>query len=197
MEKNITTLEENVEKLNSKMEAIDFEHINKRIEALETKSPDDTPNHTSPVSNSQASHTAQGTEEIMARMKRVNNVIFFGVPEKTPDVTNQQVDEIIKNLCPQSKAVKIARIGRTNDSGKPRPVIVELPTVGDKWNLIKNGNKEINRKSSELQGISIRPDLTKQQQEEEYKLRVELRSRKAKGETDLMIKKGAIVSKNF
>lgn len=53
------------------------------------------------------------------------------------------------------------------NSAKPRPIILELPSKRDKWQLIKKANEE-NRKSLELTGINIKLDLTKQHQHEEF-----------------------------
>lgn len=189
IEKSITTMESNLGRLNEKMESL--ENLNQRIENLEAKL-----SQSPSINPCQDKHSTHETDEVLARMKRVNNVIFFGILEKDPDDTNQQIEEIIKKLCPQTTTNKISRIGKNKNSDKPRPVIVELPTEKEKWLLIKKGNEKTNRESIVPPGVSIKPDLTKQQQLQEYKLRVELRSRRSSGETNLIIKKGKIVSKN-
>ena len=72
---------------------------------------------------------------------------------------------------------------------------MDIPVYGRKLVLkkatnLRNANLELIRNN-----VFINPDLTRQQREEQYKLRQELKRRRAGGE-EVIIRKGLIVSKN-
>ena len=97
-------------------------------------------------------------------------------------------------LKPYVQSVKRLTCRSTASSTKPAPLLVTLRVAHDRQMLLKNATKlrdstDLTKKSS----IFINPDLTQIERQEGFALRSEWRRRKAAGEFDSVIRKGAIV----
>ena len=186
----LRSAETQIDNINGRIDKL--ESLTQRIEALEkdhTRQPLlPTPETREPLQN--------GTEEIVDRLNRRNNAVIFGLAEKDEEQTKQHIEVIAEKLEVNMKMLKITRAGRPRTDGKPRPIIIELATEQEKWNFIKKANSIRYREIEELKNIYIKPDLTKTQRQEDSKLREELKTRRAKGEDNLIIRKGKIVAKN-
>ena len=134
--------------------------------------------------------------------EKSNNIILHNVEEQEIENDNQKVEEIIKILDPQGSLapntgnLTIKRLGKKKSPEKgitlrPRPVQIVLPNPNSKNGILKNSR---NLRDSKYQQISVRPDLTRKQQEIDYKLRQQLRQRKDKKE-DVIIYKGEIIQR--
>ena len=86
----------------------------------------------------------------------------------------------------------VIRLGnKKTDSVKPRPIKIIFPDVEMKKKIFK-GCK--NLKGTAYEKISVQSDLSPEQQEKNFKMRIELKERKAKGE-NVCIYKGQIINK--
>ena len=138
--------------------------------------------------------------------ERANNIILHHIEEQeieNDSLDKQEVEEVIKILDPQGSFAPttgnllIKRLGKkkTPEKGntlKPRPVQIVLPDQNSKIGMLKNSRNL--RNSDKYKHISARNDLTRKQQEMDYKLRQQLRQRKDKKE-DVIIYKGKIILK--
>ena len=88
--------------------------------------------------------------------------------------------------------VKTAHLGRINPD-KPRPLLVNLSDSSSRRYLLQNS--KILRGNPEYNKVYISPDLSPKEREANKKLHMELRQHRQGGETNLIIRKGKIVSK--
>lgn len=165
------------------------EYLNERVKTLEEKPA---------VKPDSASLISSASNEVAERLKKTNNAVIYGLPEESAGDT-AEVSIVLKSINMDStKPLELIRLGkgvRKNQHGNtiPRPLLIKLNSEQEKWKVIKEANKPENRTKPELKNISIKPDLTKTQRDEEFQLRSELRQRKAEGEQDLVIRGGKII----
>jgi len=142
--------------------------------------------------------------------KRKNNIVILRLQEQTGNnreenlekdkVEVKKIMEVI-NTNPEYKAEleelinkkKYLRLGRTRTEGKIRPIKIELPDEEMKRSIFQ-GCK--NLRDSEYNHISIQNDLTKDEQETNYKLRKELRERLANNENVCIFRNQIIDAKD-
>ena len=134
----------------------------------------------------------QGNEivfrELRERESRKNNLVIHKVPELVGDsVTTRdrrehdvrrvlEVFEFLDCIVPREDIKFIYRPGDKIDSAWPRPVILSLKDPGARHYLLNNASKLAN---SAFSSISVVPDLTPQQRNEEEGLRKEATKRNA------------------
>ena len=146
--------------------------------------------------------TTEDEKERKEIEEKSNNIILHNVEEQELENDNHKIEEIIKILDPQGSLapntgnLTIKRLGKKKSPEKgitlrPRPVQIVLPNPNSKNGILKNSR---NLRDSKYQQISVRPDLTRKQQEIDYKLRQQLRQRKDKKE-DVIIYKGEIIQR--
>ena len=87
-------------------------------------------------------------------------------------------------------------MGKLFESGdrttkKPRPILVELKNQEHRNKILRKAKTLYDHK--EWKGVYINRDMTAREREEEYQLRKELREKRLKGETNLVIKNGKII----
>ena len=87
---------------------------------------------------------------------------------------------------------KTTRLGRINPD-KPRSLLVNLSDSSSCRYLLQNS--KMLRGNPEYSKVYISPDLSPKEQEANKKLHIELRQHRQAGETNLVIKKGKIVTK--
>ena len=131
-------------------------------------------------------------EEQKEKEKRQNNVILYNVilynvPEKLEGPNDKEVVEnlILEELgVKEAKVDEITRLGTCNE---PRPILLKLNDaqtlrkVLSKAYLLRNARNEMHR------NIYLAPDKSIKEREKYRELQKELRERKERGQTDIMI----------
>ena len=125
--------------------------------------------------------------------KRKNNIIILRLDEhsgnseeekiekdrteikKLLNITNPELEAELENVISKKKSL---RLGKSKEGAK-RPIKLELPDEDMKKDIFKGCRK---LKGSAFSHVSIQNDLTKEEQETNYKMRQELRQRKENGE---------------
>ena len=106
--------------------------------------------------------------------------------KKIVQITNSELISELENILKEDK--NITRLGKKNPD-RTRPLRIILADEDMKKDVLKGCRK---LKNSDFQHISVQEDLTREEQERQYKLRQELRKRKQEGER-VCIFKGEII----
>ena len=106
--------------------------------------------------------------------------------KKIIQTTNPELLSELENILKENK--NITRLGKKN-ADRPRPLKIVLADEEMKKDVLK---KCKNLKNSDYKHISVQEDLTREEQEKQYKLRQELRKRKQEGEK-VCIYRGEII----
>lgn len=123
---------------------------------------------------------------------RSKNLVLFNVPEKPNETENDLKSTIntILNECsiqPLNCETSIKRLGAKKGE-KHRPVKIFLSSETQKWDYIKRIN------SKKHQDIFARRDLNKEEQEQDFRLRQELKkTRDSDPHNSYVIRRGKIV----
>jgi exonuclease VII large subunit len=124
---------------------------------------------------------------------RAKNVVIFGIQENdktTFDETLKQIQSVLDecSLPPINEPqLNIHRLG-PRTAGKNRPIRIKLSSDTQKWEYLKRINQ------NRIKGVFARLDLDREEQEQDFRLRKELKEkRKEDPETHYKIAKGAIV----
>ena len=135
-------------------------------------------------------------QELEDKKRRRNNVIFYNIPE--PDTPNQQIDSnYVLTLCKETykldvQILKAFRLGKKLPN-KSRPLLIQLENDNIKAKILA---KSYLLKSVELyRNIYVSNDMTKTERAKHKQLVEELKSRRAKGETNIVIRGNAIITK--
>ncbi|KAK4317199.1 hypothetical protein Pmani_011680 [Petrolisthes manimaculis] len=149
--------------------------------------------------------------------RRKSNLVIYNLPE--PEGTNaEEVGDIEEAVCQQLfeqeikvqevAVVSVKRLGKPRerevrprpnanaaepgvaDKPKPRPLLVKLIDAKTKWTILKNCKNLKYTQNDIFKYVSVTPDMTYKQRQEDKRLRDELRRRKGMGETNLYISKG-------
>ena len=139
---------------------------------------------------------------------RRNNLVLYNLKESSEEgaVTRERDDllkvvDIFKNGVRQPEVLieKVIRMGKRpegENADRKRPLLVRLKEgEGNKWTILKNA-KNLKNAPEWMRKIGISQDLTKQQREDEKKLRSELMSRRRNGDDTWFIKGGQLCKKN-
>ena len=184
IEQRMTTVEQSVTINSTTIDKIDSK-VDKTAADVE-KLKDDMKK----VNESSTSSSSESVfEEIRNRKAKENNIIVHGLPEpardikKVEDRINADKDSLsdvmktIKVKFNSTKDVKFMhRIGEANkdkddsraDQTKPRPLLVGFRAIDKKTEVLNNAR---HLKNSKHEKLSIIPDLTKQQRQEDADLR--------------------------
>ena len=135
--------------------------------------------------------------EKQERERKANNICIFNVPESTKttlEESYQEDVEHVKYICEKVEIKKedvrgLFRIGKTKRLSKPRPIILKLTNEEKKSELLKLRDLKIKD-----QNIYIHPDRTKKEQEDHRLLVSQLRERRERGEENLGIRNGKIMT---
>ena len=174
------------------------ESLNERVETLENRDL---------VSNDKIKDLVG--EEI-AELKEVEarrlNLVCLNMPEsKKEDAVERQHEDrdFLMNILENKmnldigdiQVTKLVRLGRREaGQNKTRPIRFTVGVFDHKRQIL-TANKMLRRSEDFVyNNIYFTPDLTKNQRKQAYELRVERRSREGKGETDLKISRGKIVT---
>ena len=113
--------------------------------------------------------------------------------ENTEQVVLKLFDKLgVKNTTEIAEVKRIPQRMEGQPGGRPRKVLVKLadPKI---QKIVLDKSKDLRRIGNGWETTFLSPDLTKKQREKAYQLRVERRRRTDAGETNLVIKNGAVV----
>ena len=133
-------------------------------------------------------------DELADRERRRKNLIVYNFHENS----NYQADkakflELSKEVFNLDlQIIKVVRLGKSNN-GKPRPLLVGLDNEAEKIEILSQSGKL--RRLDQYNEIYIVADKTKYEREKHKKLVDELKSRRSKGERNLVIRNGIIVTR--
>ena len=138
-------------------------------------------------------------KEIKQRKEKANNLCIFNIPESTKtSEKEQQLDDKLKiksvidpnSEIPKGKIEYIRRVSNKVD-GKTRPIIIKFKCLETRNKILKMRDLVYEDTDNQTK-IYIHPDRTKQQQEENKKLREKLHEIRNSGE-NAVIRNGKIV----
>ena len=128
---------------------------------------------------------------------RAKNLILFGIEESdNREEWAQQVDKIIKDChidmkVEKNNSYRLGRYDASKHKERPRPLRISTRSENQMFELLSRIN------GMKLSGIFARKDLSKKEQEEDFRLRKELReTREADPDSAYKIKKGKIIKVN-
>jgi len=132
-------------------------------------------------------------DELTDRDRRKRNVIIYNFPE-AKDRTDDKNSFL--TLCRtvfdlNAPVTQVLRLGKRFEN-KFRPLLVCFEEEDDKSNVISHSNWLC--RHDQYKRVFIAPDRTKFEREKYTKLVNELKERKARGETNLIIRNGCMVS---
>ena len=140
-------------------------------------------------------------DEYQDRERRKANIILHNIPEPDNDTRTEKelmdrqtftrITEEVFNM--KVKATKAIRLGRPQED-RPRLVLITLENPEVRRDILKRC-KEL-RGIEEWERVYISPDLTQPERQRNKELRDELKRRREDGETNIMIRRGRIVSDN-
>ena len=142
-------------------------------------------------------------KEVALIQQKSNNLCVFNIPES--DDADREVEykhdvEIVQKLVGyeeevQKDIVKISRRGlRKPDQLRPRPVVLTFTSLEIRQKILQIRNATHTDKDRKIIPLYISPDRTKKQQEEHRQLVMQLKKKKADGETNIGIRNGKIVT---
>ena len=135
--------------------------------------------------------------------QKSKNLCIFNIPESedTEIETKYKHDvSIVQKIIGykeeiQNDIVRIVRRGvRTSEQARPRPVILTFSTIETRQKVLQMRDVKHTNEDNTIIPIYISPDRTRKQQEEHRQLVLQLKKRKADGETNIGIRNGRIVA---
>ena len=150
----------------------------------------------------------ESVNEVEENKRREKNLIIYNLKESQRDIGKDRERDDVK-IC--SKLMrdglhirnvefqKIIRLGkrRSEENAKPRPLLLQLSSVREKWNILKQIKKLRSCGEETLRAAILVPDLSKEERDRERKLREELKRLKNNGGTGWYISKGTLKRRNF
>ncbi|XP_050507517.1 transcriptional regulator ATRX-like [Diabrotica virgifera virgifera] len=133
-------------------------------------------------------------EELKERKKKSSNLIIYNLDESTKHTVHEKeaddhsrVVAALTTICSSVNLKHVFRLGKKTNvvNAKPRLIKVVLNSETEVLNILKNKNKV---DKTVLGNLQIKSDLTKLQRDYLLKVRTELTSRVANGETNLTIR---------
>jgi len=151
----LNTLEDNQKHMETRLQAL--EHTNHKIVNDMQISKENAD-----VLKKEVSQTLSQLKESQDRSWRKNNIVLMGILEN--EESDNTVCSLLNILLPKSNyLMSHERFGKQNES-HPRLIRVYLPNRIEKQKLL--ANCKLLHDNVEFKGISVKPDLTKTQQEE-------------------------------
>ena len=129
--------------------------------------------------------------EELEKEKRKENLVVFGIPEEDDEQEGDKlVNDVINGLLPEIR-VEFTALGRIHKKGlNPRPLRIKIDDAGHRRKILARA-KDLHS-SDKFNKIYINPDLTREQQLADMKLRKEVKRLREAGEIVKIIK-GEIV----
>ena len=158
---------------------------------------------------------SKGWEEVRRREDNQKNLIIYGIPEEHKDNKTEQMKadfQILKRLydrkvdITRQDLIQISRAG-PHKQNQTRPIRITLANMQKRSEILRNNKNLKLYKAGHTcdldfcddeeshKHIYVSTDKTKQQRNEDNKLRAELKKRR-ETETDLIIRNGRIVKKS-
>ena len=124
--------------------------------------------------------------DMEGRLLRMTNVIVRGLPEGSGTVQEraQKDEKAVEDLLTaievrSGNVTGVKRLGKVKD-GHARLLCVTFRDVSQKHEVLRKA--KLLRDSSKFKRVYVQPDLTRMQQEIDWRLRKELKDRRDKGE---------------
>ena len=126
---------------------------------------------------------------------RTKNLIVFKEDEGDGTEDMAKVMGILADKLglPDLEQEAISRLGKKT-ANQSRPIKITMKSVEDKSSVLNKLKEMRESKVDILKSIFITPDLSKSERDKQKSLRAALRERRRKGENDLIIRRGRIVS---
>jgi len=120
-------------------------------------------------------------------------VIIHNIPENGGEKVNEVVNDLLNELNLEVQVNKCERLGR-NFAGrvKSRPIRLKTDTFETKRKILDAAR--LLKDHATHSNTFISPDLTQSQRQDAFALREEKRRREKAGETNLVIRRGKIVT---
>ncbi len=150
------------------------------------------------VDDSGGTHDRSGIEKIvkekLEQEKRQMNIIVSNLPEATSSSSSRGVLKGVRDLFCNKLKVNGSDIENADriPTEKRSLVRVQMKTKAAKRTALANA--KVLHDDPTYKDVYLKPDLTYEQRQAEAKLRQELRERREKGEKNLKIQRGKIVS---
>lgn len=183
--------------------------INEGIEVrLQAKLRQDLDTRVESLINGEVKKMNENLDEKMEIERRKSNIIIHGIKEegivRLDDIARELdegivsreqslVEEILKEglkLDATRHIEEVKRIGRFKE-GVVRPMRVVLKSPEARTEILRRAKNL--KEHDEYKKVYIAPDLTRNQREEDKKLREELKKLKEQGQTNIKIRRGKIV----
>ena len=194
LEKSCKKLQTSVEDLSVKITTLSSS--NKTLQ-MEIESTSETLNTTQTTSApmSPVNPAMRIVDELADRDKRKKNVIVYNLPESAQN--SKSDSDTFSALCSSVyncsfTITKLLRLGK-KQSNKIRPLLLCFEHEEDKVTVLSRSHQLRNKEA--YKNVFIAPDRTKFQREKHKSLVSELKNRRSKGEKDLVIRNGAIITK--
>jgi len=154
------------------------------------------------VDKAVAVQTAHDTEELEEKEKRKTSLIIHGIKESNSDESDEREEDdlgVVASMlhelkCESTTMKKVIRLGKrpegVGDSSvdvKSRPIKLVVESVEEKLKIIKSAKNLRMAREGDWKDVFIHQDLTIKEREQRRKLVRELKDRKEKGETDLIL----------
>ena len=99
-------------------------------------------------------------------------------------------------VCMYIAAISVTRMGTGSTNRSTPPLLVKFASTADTSTVIRSAKKLRSSTNADIKSsVFISSDYTKLERQEQYKLRVELKRRKAAGEGDLIIRRGVTIQR--
>ncbi len=176
LDKKVEYLKEEIKK---KADKDEVKKLEERIEKVEEKQ-----KNTEEKPTTSFATPDEVMKEVQERKDRINNAVFFRVPESNATRLEDKIKEDrqllkeIGKICRESleddDVAKVKRLGKKGET--PRPMLVTFTDDEKKRKLFRNLQK-LKEGPDNLKMISGQHDFTVQQREEEKKLREEAKKK--------------------
>ena len=160
------------------------------------------------VEKAVAVQTSQDTEELEEKEKRRTSLIIHGIRESASEESEEREEDdldvvalVLQELkCDDAAVKKVIRLGKRpesagDDTVKPRPIKMVVESVEQKVKIIRSAKNLRLAQEGDWKTVFIHQDLTMKEREQRRKLVQELKDRKEKGETDLILVGDKIVKR--
>ena len=163
--------------------------LERRVEVLEKRKPEDS--YLTMTKTIKEEDLVQ--EAIQRERKKKTALIVRGIPENGKD--REEIHHILDTLEMTDEFKQTpqpTRLGQQNERGNSRPIKIECETTEQKYMLLKR-SKTLERHESTRE-VYIGPDLTRKERLAGRDLRDELKTRRARGEENISIRRNEIVT---
>jgi hypothetical protein len=169
--------------------------MNSRIANLETTNTARDENIESMIDTKIDEKVHNVVREELERERRKLNLIIYGLEENDETDSISQIQSVMSAIKMESQEppTHIIRLGEKK-TGRIRPTRITVGAMSDKRSIMTNA--KLLRHHKEFEKVYISPDLTPKERDANNKLVQEMKSRREGGETELIISRGKIITRN-